>query len=225
MKKFANLFLACILAVAMFSFAGAANIDKVNDNSTDADYFILKDGVFHQVPIDEVKSHLLTTPNSADLSLSTNSGNSTKSNNDIVPCWSDIWEFTDSKHIGTRWVDSLAQPVSSWIKTDNSGTGSFTVEYSKTFERTFSISVGAEAKEAVAGQIGASWTVSNTTGVSHTLTCSKNSTARLEFVPECKIYKGTLAHRKWNYTLVDSNPLTVYQPTTIEDGLYKVVYK
>lgn len=225
MKKFANLFLACILAVAMFSFAGATNIGKGNDNSTDADYFILKDGVFHQVPLDEVKSRLLTTPNSVDLSPSTDLSNITKSNNDIVPCWSDIWEFTDSKYQDTYWVEDLAQPLSSWMQIDGSGTGSFTVSSTKTFDRAFSIEVGREAKDAVAGKIGASWAVSISKGVSQTLPCNKISIARLVFVPECDVYTGKLVHRKWNYTFVDSKDLTVYQPTTIEGGLYKVVYK
>ncbi len=215
MKKVLGLVLACIMALGNISFAGAVNSPLDSVDASRYDYFIIENGSLRKATPNEVAERLVSLPEGVE------------SNTNIVPngTWSDIWEFRDYKYLMEGNVEKFATPVSAWSKVDDSGTGSFSVQVSKSFGREYSVSLSAEAQNAIAGELGASWSVTVSQGVTQTLPCRKNSTARLVYIPYYKVYEGALDHRKWNYSLISSQMVTVYQPTTYVDGLYAVEYK
>lgn len=217
LKKLFGLILVCTIVFSSISFAGAANIASTSTNTPRYDYFVIENGALRPATTQEAAEHLIPIPEHINFKPA--------STPPPPGTWSDIWEFTDSKYLMEGNVEEFSQPVSAWSKVDSSGTGVFTVQVSKTFGREYSISLGAEAKTAISAQIGASQSISISQGVSQSLPCRKDSTARLRYIPHYKVYEGALNHRKWNYSLVSSQKIKVYQPTTYENGMYIIEYK
>lgn len=138
--------------------------------------------------------------------------------------WEDIYQYENVQKVESKIYKSLSQPVSSWSEIGPKG-GTFTVAQAKTFSRTYFRSLTAPEVNSVAASIGTAYAITNLTTVSSGLNINPNTTARLRFAPQCEKYVGTLIHRKWNYDLVSSSTLTVYQPTDAFNGLFYIEYQ
>ena len=228
MKRFLSVLLVLSLCLTPSTLAASpiyqtgVSIQEGNQYKNDepylTDYLLIEDGVARRITASELEEVLGSYVSTAETNVEMQSS-------DPEPRrWDDIYEYKDVEEIETRPYKEFSEPVSAWQETGPEG-GSFTVAEAKTFGRTYSLSIGAPEIRAVTSAIGAAWTVTNTTTVSSTINTKPNAMARLRYAPECTRYDGTLVHRKWNYELVSSSSLTVYQPTDKLNGLFYVEYK
>lgn len=231
MKKIFCLFLSLIMCIIVCVPALATQVPPPNDNafgkgfiSTDdtvdntheeylEGYLLLENGVCRRITQSELDE--LVVDDQIECQTFDES---------IMPYFDDIYIF-NVENQNTKIYKNLSKAVSSWTEFGPGG-GSFSVANQETFARTYSSNVSVQMQSGVTGTIGAAYSITNSRTIGTTLNVEGNRTARLRFAPECTRYTGNIEHRSWNYDYIDTiTNVTVYQPTTSENGLFYLEYK
>lgn len=228
MKRYLSLVLILSISLSFSAFA-ACPISEDNQSQAMVEYsengepyltdcILIQNGVAKRITASELEEILgddISDPLYEDANLSSTPE---------PRRWEDIYQYENVQKVETKVYKTLSQPVSSWSEIGPES-GTSTVAQAKTFGRTYSLSLTPPAVNSVTASIGAAYTITNSTTVSSGLNINPNTTARLRFAPECEKYVGTLIHRKWNYDMVSSSTLTVYQPTNALNGLFYIEYQ